>query len=255
MSVPNTRALFKSYCLRKLGHPVIRVDVTDEQVEDRIDEALYKYMRHHCDGSEKVYLSHELTAGEVASKTIVLDDTILGIVDVFQLGFSTGAGSGSLHFNVPYQILMSEVFSTTGGGVTPSNGLSNYVILRQSLEEISQILVGKFPFRYSEKTDTLYLDVSPEKLIEGNYVLIEAYRINDPETYPDVWSDAWLQRYTTALIKEQWGQNLSKFSGAQLPGQITVNGMAIKAEAQTEVQTLEEELDRTWSPLLTDLTG
>lgn len=255
MATPTTREEFKKFCLRKLGHPMIRVDVTDEMVDDRVDEALNKFLRQHCDGSEKVYLSHQLTAPEVASKSIVLDDTILGVVDVFQIGFSSSPGSGSLLFNVPYQLIMSEVFNTTGGSMSASGGLANYVVMRTSLEEISQFLIGKFPIRYSEKTDTLFLDVAQEKLVVGNYVIIEAYRVNDPETYPDVWGDLWLQRYATALIQEQWGTNLSKFAGAQLPGGITVNGLAIKTEAQGRVQELEEELLRTYSPVLHDLTG
>jgi hypothetical protein len=241
--------------LRKLGHPVIKVRVTDEQLDDRVDEALNKFLRQHYDGSEKVYLAHQLTAGEVSTKSITLDDTILGVIDVFQLGFSTGLGSASLHFNVPYQILMSEVFSTTGGGVMTAGGLPSYVAMRMSLEEISQFLVGKFPFRYSEKTDELFLDVAPEKLVEGNYVVIEAYRLNDPEDYPDVWGDLWLQRYAAALVKKQWGQNLSTITGAQLPGGIAPNGTAIKMEAETEINELEDELIRTYSPILHDMIG
>lgn len=254
MAAPTNRTEFKKYCLRKLGHPVVKIDVTDEQVDDRVDEALNKYMRQHYDGSEKVYLAHQLTQPECDSKSITLDDTILGVIDVFQIGWSTGQ-TGGLLFNVPYQILMNEVFSSTGGSLSPAGGLSNYVSMRMSLEEIGQFLVGKFPFRYSEKTDELFLDCSPEKLVAGAYVLIEAYRLNDPEDYPDVWGDLWLQRYAAALIKHQWGTNLSKFDGQRLPGDVTVRGVAIAQEADIEIEKLEDELIRTYSPILHDMTG
>lgn len=254
MAIPTTREQFKKYCLRKLGHPVIKIDVTDEQVDDRIDEALNKYMRQHYDGSEKVYLAHQLTQAECDTKTIVLDDTILGVIDVFQIGWSTGS-TGGLLFNVPYQILMNEVFSSSGGGMSPAGGISSYAIMRTSLEEIGQYLVGKFPFRYSEKTDTLYLDCAPEKLVADRYVVIEAYKVSDPEVFPDVWGDLWLTRYATALIKQQWGTNLSKFDGQRLPGDVVVRGVAIASEAASEIEMLEEELIRTYSPVLHDMIG
>jgi hypothetical protein len=234
---------------------MIKIDVTDEQIDDRVDEALSKYLRQHYDGSEKVYLAHQLTSQEATTKTITLDDTILGVVDVFPVGFSSNPSAGGNFWNAAaFQVMLSELLGANGGA-SGTGGLSSYVVMRMSLNEMQQILVGKFPFRYSERTDVLYLDVAKEKLSEGMYVIIEAYRLNDPELYPDVWEDVWLQKYAIALIQQQWGQNLSKFAGAQLPGGITVNGTQIKMDAEVKLQELEDELIRTYSPILTDMIG
>lgn len=252
MAIPTNREEFTKHCLRRAGGGVIRHNVTDEQIDDRVDEALYKYARHHYDGSEKVYVAHQLQAGDVSSKSITMNQNIIGVVDVFSLGFGANPSSGSFFNAAAYQVMLSDLIFA-GGGLT--GGLSNYVTMRMGLNTMEMFLVGKFPFRYGEKTNVLYLDCSPEKLREGGYVLIEAYRINDPTTYPDVWADIWLQKYATALIKQNWGQNLSKYSGAQLPGGITVNGLAIKAEADAEIEKLEDELISTYSPIVHDLIG
>lgn len=251
MAIPTSRSEFKKHCLRRLGGGVLRLSgLTDEQIDDRIDEALYKYARFHYDGSEKVYVAHQMQAAEIASKSITMPQEIIGVVDVFPLGFSANPSSGNFFNAAAFQFMLSDVIFGSAQG-----GLANYVIMRMGLNTMEMVLVGKFLFRYSEKTNVLYLDVSSEKLVEGQYVLIEAYRVNDPSTYPDVWADQWLQRYATALIKQNWGQNLSKYSGAQLPGGITVNGMEIKADAETEIQKLEDELVNTYSPIISDMLG
>ncbi len=251
MAIPTTREEFKKHCLRRIGGGVFkRSGLTDEAIDDRIDEALYKYARFHYDGSEKVYVAHQLQAAEVTSKMLVMPQEIIGVIDVFPIGFSTNPTSGNFFTAAAFQVMLSDVIFGAAQG-----GMSDYVIMRMGLNTMEMILVGKFPFRYGEKTNQLYLDVAPEKLVEGAYVLIEAYRINDPTTYPDVWADQWLQRYATALIKQNWGQNLSKYSGAQLPGGITVNGMEIMMQAETEIQKLEDELINTYSPINADMYG
>jgi hypothetical protein len=251
VAIPTNKVDFGKYCLRRLGHPTIKINVTDEQVDDRIDEALEYFYRFHYSGSEKQYLAHQLTAGDVSSKSITLDDSILGVVDVFDMSFNTST-SGSLHFNVPYQVLMSELFNQTSSG---SPGVSDYVVMRTSLETMRQFMVGKFFFRYNEMTDTLYLDITQQKLLEGNYVMIECYVKNTAADYPDVWNDVWLQKYATAKIKLQWGNNLGKFSGMTLPGGITTNGAKLQAEAENEIRDLEEEVQRMYSPILMDMIG
>lgn len=252
MAIPTNREEFKKHCLRRIGGGVTKFHgLTAEQIDDRVDEALYKYARFHYDGSEKVYVAHQLQASEVSSKMITMDQSIIGVTDVFPLGFSTNPSSGNFFNAAAFQVMLSDVIFNAGSG----GALSDYVIMRMGLNTMEMVLVGKFLFRYGEKTNQLYLDVSTEKLIEGAYILIEAYRVNDPSTYPDVWADQWLQRYATALIKQNWGQNLSKYSGAQLPGGITVNGMEIMIKAEEEIQKLEDELIDTYSPINADMYG
>lgn len=252
MAIPTTRTEFVKYILRRLGYPAIKINVTEEQIDDRIDDAVTKYVHHHFGGSEKVYLSHQLTALEASTKTVVLDDAIIGVVGVWPIGFSTATGSGSLLFNVPYQILLSEVF---GAGGDTTGGLSNYVVLRTQLNTLAELMIGKFPVRYNERTDELHIDCDPSKLKEGGYIIIEAFRKNDPEDYPDVWNDPWLQKYATELVRKQWGENLSKFSGTQTPGGVTVNGMQMISRADEEIQKLEDELTSGFTPIPSDFIG
>lgn len=256
MATPTSRAEFKKYVLRKLGHPAIKVNVTDEQLDDRVDEAVSYYVQRHYGGSERVYLAHQLTQPEVDAKKIVLDDTIIGVVGVFPIGFSSGGNAGTLD-GMAWQIMLSDVILGAGGASSGTSGVANYVIMRTDLNVIAEFMVGQFPVRYNERTDELFLDVAPSKLAAGNYVIIEAHRKNDPETYPDVWSDHWLQRYAAALVMEQWGQNLSKFAGAQLPGGVDPGRMSadLTERARREIEALEREIVDTWSPISIDFMG
>jgi len=251
MAIPTTRSEFIAYIKRRLGYPALRVNVTDEQFEDRVDDAVHKYIEQHYGGSEKVYLAHQLTALEVSEKKVTLDDTIIGVVGVFQVGFSSAGNVGTLD-GMAWQVLLSDVIFGSGGATTQ---VSDYVVMRVSLNTISEFLVGRFPVRYNERTDELFLDCNPSKLLEGNYIIIEAYRKNDPADYSDVWSDIWLQKYATELCRKQWGQNLSKFAGAALPGGIVVNGIRMIDEADAAIEKLDRELIDTWSPISSDMIG
>jgi len=248
MATPTTREEFKAYILRGLGAPVIEINVDDDQVEDRIDEAIKYWQDYHYDGSEKVYLDHTINANTVANKTITLDDTIIGVVGIFDTGW--GGLTGDPLTNIPYQIYVSDI---QNGSMTDT--MSNYVVLRTNLAMFQEILVGKVPIRYTRHRDTLYLDISASKLQVGNHIIIEAYQKNDPATYTDAWGDWWLQRYAKALVKRQWGANLSKFSGIPLPGGLTLDGKSIYQEAVDEIEKMESDMINSFSMPVHDMTG
>lgn len=255
MATPTTKDEFKKFVLRRLGHPAIKVNVTEEQLDDRVDEAVNFYVQRHYGGSERVYLAHQMTAQEVAEKKVTLDDTIIGVAGVFPVGFSTSGGGVGTFDGMAWQVLLSDVIFNGSGGA--STQLADYVVMRVSLNTISEFLVGQFPIRYNERTDELFLDCASSKLAEGMYIVIEAFRKNDPADYPDVWADHWLQRYACELVRLQWGQNLSKFVGAALPGGVDPGAMgaAMVERAERDIALLEEEIITTWSPISHDLTG
>lgn len=249
MSIPSTRQEFKDYCLRRLGAPVIKIDVADVQVEDRIDEALKYYADYHFDATEKQYYAHQLTSTDISNKYITLPENIIGAVRIFDLTSSSSMSSTQL-FDINYHIAMDVVFNIGAVQLAP------YYIARQNLELIHQILNGSQPIRFSRHMNRLYIDASwSSKLIEGNYVVVEAYQVIDPEVYPDVWGDRWLARYATALIKKQWGDNLSKFVGVQLTGGVQFNGDTILASAVQELKELEDEMLVSYSLPVMDMIG
>lgn len=323
MAIPATRSEFKEYCLRKLGKPVIEINVDDDQLEDRIDQALAYYNDYHFDGSEKIYYKHQIVGSERpgAANTITLNsggttysntDTVTisggtgavatvnthanGTIQSINLsaygsGYSntstitintstgTGAnaslitGDGSLVvpenligvvrvfsigdpamrsddlFNIRYQIALNELYNLTSVSLTP------YYTARMHLSLIQELLVGKQPIRFNRHTDKLYVDMDWEKMNNNEYLLFEAYQKLDPDTYSDIWSDRWLQNYCTALIKLQWGSNLTKFSGMQLPGGVQFNGERILVDAQNEVAKLEAEMISSYSLPVMDMIG
>ncbi len=239
MARPTTREEFKAYVLRNLGDGAIQINVTDEQLDDRIDEALTKFFGFHYDGTEKVYLDHVITADTVANKYITLDDDIIGVVGVFQISF--GGTSVDLLNNVFYQLYMAEVQS-----LDLTATISNYVLLRTNLSLMQEVLVGQQQIRFNQHTDKVYIDVDRSKLIVGRHIVLDAYR-RLPEENTDMWSDQWLQRYASALVQKQWARNLTKFAGIQLPGGLTLNAAALGDEASEQMAVLEEELINTYS--------
>ena len=245
MAVPTTRTEFKDYCLRRLGAPVIDINVDDEQVEDRIDDALGYYRDYHYDGTERIYLKHQLTQAEIDADEIEVPDAVIGIVNIFDIG---DAVQSSNLFNIRYQIHLNDLFDFTSTTYVP------YVNAMRHIEMLEEIFVGKKPIRFSRHTNKLRVDSLFEQQ-PGQYLIIECYRTLDPNTYTDVWGDIWLRRYTTALIKRQWGENLKKFEGMQLPGGITFNGQKIWEEATEEINKLEDEMISSYSLPVADFMG
>jgi hypothetical protein len=242
-----TRQQFKGYVLRRLGSPVIDINVDDEQVEDRIDDALAKFRDYHYDGTEHVYYPHILTATDITNKYITLPENMIGVTRVFDINDSYSATN---LFNVRYQLHLNELFNVTSVSVQP------YVAAMQHIAFLEEVFVGKKPIRYNRHMDRLYIDMSwSEDVVAGQYIIIDGYRTIDPETYPDVWDDPWLKKYTTALVKRQWGENLKKFEGMQLPGGVTFNGQKIWEEAIEEINKLEDEVIMDYSLPVTDMIG
>lgn len=247
MAVPSSRDDFKEYCLRALGKPVIEINVADEQIEDRIDQALRFFWDYHFDGTEKHYFKHLVDATTIANQYIDLPENIIGVVRMFPIG-NLSTTSGDI-FNIRYQIALNDLYSLA------NIHLSSYYMTMEHLSLVQEILVGKPQIRYNRHRNRLHLDVSKHVLVEGQYILLETYEIVDPTIYADVWSDRWLQYYTQQLIKRQWGSNLTKFEGLQLPGGVTFNGRQLYDDAQTEILRLEEEMINNYSLPVADMIG
>lgn len=247
MAVPTTRAEFKEYCLRALGKPVIEINVDDDQVEDRIDESLRYYWDYHFDGTEKVYYKHAITSQDKSNKYITLPENIIGAVRVFPIG-DPSIRSDDL-FNIRYQIALNDLYTLTAYSMIP------YYMAMQHLALISEFLVGQQPIRYSRHRDRLYVDTKWDNYNVGDYLLVEAYEVLDPDTFSEVWSDRWLQNYCTQKIKYQWGSNLTKFIGMQLPGGVQFNGEKIFEDAKQEIAKMEEEMITSYSLPVADMIG
>ena len=247
MAVPSTREEFKAYCLRKLGAPVIEINVDDDQVDDRIDEALKYYWDYHFDGSEKVYYKHQVTQLDKQNKYITLPDNIIGVVSIFPIG-DPMVRSDDL-FNIRYQIALNDLYTLTSVSMVP------YYMTMEHLSLVSELLVGRQPIRYTRHRNRLYCDMDWDKFIPGEYMLVEAYEVIDPDVYSDVWGDRWLQNYCTAKIKYQWGSNLTKFSGMVLPGGVQFNGERILEDSQREIEKMEQEMISSYSLPVSDMIG
>ena len=246
MAVPNTRATFKEYCLRSLGKPVIEINVDDDQVDDRIDEALKYYWDYHFDGSEKTYYKYQLTSTDITNQYITLPDNIIGVVNLFDIGDYTSSNN---IFNIRYQIALNDLYTLSFQSMVP------YYMAFQHLQLMQEILVGRQPIRYNRHRNIMHIDMNWNKVTVGQYIIIEAYQIVDPNTYTDAWGDRWLARYATALIKRQWGSNITKFNGIQMPGGITFNGEKIYNDAVEEISKLEAEMISSYSLPVHDLIG
>ena len=260
MATPSTKATLKSYCLRALGYGVIDINVSDDQADDRLDEALQYFAQYHYDGIEKMYLKHLITSDEVtrarsdASTTgtdtadssitatwkegknfIPMPSAVVSVVRVFPF---TDTGGGSNMFDVRYQLRLNDLFDFS------STSVIQYEMTMQNLDFLEHILVGETPIRFNQHQNRLYVDMDWENDITADvdYLVIECYRKLDPTTYTDIYDDIYLKRYATTLLKKQWGANLSKFSGVTMLGGVTMNGETLYTQALEEQNKLEEEI-------------
>lgn len=247
MALPSTRAEFKDYVLRKIGAPVIQINVSDEQIEDRIDEAISFWRDYHFDGSQMVYLKHRMTQEDIDRGWIPIPENMLGVTRIFDLSTSISTGTG--FFNVQYQFVLNNINDITGYEI------QNYYMVLSHLQFLQEILVGRPLIRFNRHVNRLYLDINRDIIAPGSYIIVEGYDIIDGVTYPDVWRDRWLQNYTSALIREQWGLNLTKFTNMQLIGGVQFNGEQILADAKAERKEMEENAIASLQPLVYNFIG
>jgi hypothetical protein len=238
MSVPASKEQLKDWCLRQLGHPVIEINVDDDQVEDRIDEAFQYFRDFHYDGVEKYYLKHQVTETDKINRYIPITDNIIGVTRIFPVG-STNASVNM--FDLRYQLRLHELYDFT------STSYVNYVLTMQHIRTLDLLFSGETPIRFSRHTNKLHIDWNWEYDIEiGEWIIIESFIVIDPDQYNDVYNDRMLKKLATAYIKKQWGNNMKKFAGMQLPGGITMNGQQIYEEAVTEIKELEDLIRDTY---------
>jgi hypothetical protein len=242
-----TRQQFKEYVLRRLGAPVIDINIDDEQLEDRIDDALIKYRDYHYDGTQHVYLPYQVSQQDRLNKYITLPDEMIAVTRIFDVNDSYGAMN---LFNIRYQLHLNELFNISSVSVTP------YVVAMRHIEFLEEVFVGKKPIRFNRNMNRLFVDMKWDDDVQvGQFIIIDGYKTVNPEEFPDVWEDQWLKKYATALVKRQWGENLKKFEGMNLPGGITFNGQKIWDEAEEECNRLESSVINDYSLPVTDMIG
>lgn len=303
-----TRQELIDYCLRRLGFPVIEINVDEDQISDRIDDAIQMWQEYHFDGTERVYIKRQLTgsslnlsaslasnytvgekvtggtsgatatvraaatnvltvdevsgtfqesetitgdqsgysttssgvdafaAGDLENGYIPIGDTILGVTRMFKFGMVTGGKSDGL-FDVDYQFALNDMYNLLSADVT------YYSMVKTHMNLLESLFVNERQVRFNRKTNRLYIDTDMDKTFDvGDYVVAEGWALVSGSDYAEVYDDMWLKKYATALIKRQWGENMKKFGGIQLPGGVTLNGDQIFQEAVQEITTIEEEM-------------
>ena len=238
MAKPTTRALLQDYCLRNLGAPVIEINVDEDQVEDRTDDALQFYQEYHSDGVIREYLKHEITATDITNSYITVADSVTNVVRMLKIN----ATAGSSLFDMGYHMRMNDIFMLQGLGTQ----LQSYEQAQQKLSLIDHRLNSEEHIRFSRHMNRVHMDEGFGGLVAGEFIVLEVYSIIDPATHADVFNDLYLKKYLTALIKRQWGANMMKFDGFQLPGGITMNGRQTFEDAIEEINGLEEECRLMW---------
>lgn len=234
MAAVASREQLKEYCLRALGAPVVEINVDEDQVEDRIDEAFQFYREFHYDAIELVYLKHEITANNISNQYIELNDAVVGVNRILPFSNRT---TGMNMFDLRYQILVNDLYSLL------STDLIYYTQVKSHLELISQMLIGVKPVQFNRHMNRLYVNMNWQADVDsGTFLIVECYRILNPDTYTDVYNDRLLKELATVYIKRQWATNIKKFSGIQLPGGVTLNGDAMYQEVQIEIKEVEQEL-------------
>ena len=277
MAQPSSRAELKDYCLKQLGKPVLEINVDDDQIDNLIDDAIQYYHERHYDGIDRVFLKHKLTpatknilkqSGPVGSSTtspnvvgagvtsltyvegvnyLPLPDSIIGVNNILKIN-STNTASAGL-FNIKYQLFLNDVY------YYGALDLLNYSMVKRYLEDLDYLLNPHAQIRFNKLNHKLYLDIDWKEVSDNDYVIIDCYRIVNPGDAPRLYNDWWLKKYLTALIKKQWGQNMIKFNGVQLPGGVQLNGRQIYDDGVSEVEKLEQQLKNEYELPPLDLIG
>ena len=238
MAVPNSRATLIEYCKRRLGDQVIEVNVDEDQLEDRVDEALQYYQEFHSDATLRTYLKHQVTATDVSNEYIPISSNIIFVSKLFPV--SSSFSSSVNFFDIKYQMRLNDLADLQ----RYAGDLAYYEQMQQYLSLLDMKLNGHPQVQFSRRENRLYIfgDFGDKDIQEGDFVIAEVYQIVDPTTNTSIFNDMWVKEYTTALIKQQWGANLIKFEGMQLPGGVMLNGRQIYDDATGDIERLRETI-------------
>ena len=281
MAQPASRSQLKDYCLRQLGAPVLEINVADEQVDDIIDDALQYFHERHFDGVLRTYLKYEVTQNDIDRGKGPGQDGVLGIVTT--TASSTIDGSemqfdwkeNSNYLQVPPAVIgVEKIFHFDGSATITNNMFSvkyqlflndiyfwgamemlTYTMTRTYLSDMDFALTTQKQVRFNQRMDRLYLDIDWETLTVGDWLIMDCYRTLDPNDYARVWNDSFLKKYTAALLKKQWGQNLIKFNGVKLPGGVELNGRDIYEDGVKELEVIREMMSNTYELPPLDMIG
>jgi len=238
MSSPASRQQLIDFCLRRLGEPVIEVNVDEDQIQDKVDDALQVYQEYHSDATKRIYLKHLVTDTDVANEYISISSDIIYVSKLFPVS-STFQTSWNF-FDIKYQMMLNDITDLQNF----AGDLAYYEQLQQYLTLLDMKLNGSPQVQFSRRENRLYIfgDFGDEDIKAGDYVVAEVYQILNPDTNTSIYNDKFIKNYTTALIKQQWGQNLIKFEGMQLPGGVTMNGRQIYEDAMNDIEKLLEQV-------------
>ena len=278
MAKPSTRQGLIDFCLRRLGAPVLEINVDDDQLDDLVDDAIQLFNERHFDGVERMYLKYQLTqndidrgkatgssgtgvVGTAATSTsstpvthtwyensnfIQVPESVIGIEKIFK--FDTSSISGGM-FSIKYQLFLNDLYWFN------SVELLQYAMVKSYLEDIDFLLTTDKQIRFNKRQDRLYLDIDWSSITDGEFLVIDCYRTLDPNDYARVFNDSFLKRYFTAHLKKQWGQNLMKFQGVKLPGGVELNGRQIYDDAINDIALIREQMSNTYELPPLDFIG
>ena len=276
MAQPSTRQELIDYCLRKLGAPVLEINVAQEQIEDLVDDAVQYFQERHFDGVYPTFLKYKITQDDIdrgratgfsgvgiASTSAVgagttfnyyensnylqVPNSVIGVNKIFTFGGSNSISSGM--FSIKYQLFLNDIY------YWGSTELLTYAMTKTYLEDIDFLLTTQKQIRFNQRQDRLYLDIDWSSVTAGEYFVIDCYRMMDPSSYSQVWNDSFLKKYLTSLIKRQWGQNLIKFQGVKLPGGVELNGRQIYDDGQRELDVIMDQMSSTYELPPLDMIG
>ena len=283
MAQPTSRDEFKQYCLRQLGAPVLEINIADEQCDDIIDDSIQYFQERHFDGVSQVYMKYRVTqedidrgrastngnygtAGivtETASANIAgtattfsyyensnylqIPPEVIGVTKISPFaGFPPATNN---MFSVKYQLFLNDIY------YWGSTEILSYAMTKTYLSDIQFLLTTEKQIRFNQRMDRLYLDVDWGSLAVGDFIIIDCFRALNPNDYTRVWNDSFLKRYTTALMKRQWGQNLLKFQGVKLPGGVELNGRQIYDDGMKDLEIIREQMSNTYELPPLDMIG
>jgi hypothetical protein len=237
-SAPASRQELKDFCLRQLGYPVITINVDDVQVEDAVNLAFQYWNEFHFDGTERTYVKYQMTQTDINNRYVTVPDNVVGITNIFPVG---GTNQSMTFFDLRYQLRLNDLWDLS------STSYVNYALTMQHMRTLDMIFSGEQPVRFNRVTNIVYIDWDwTADIYEGQWIVMEGYVITDPDAYTKAYNDRMLKKLAVAYVKKQWGNNLKKFAGMQLPGGITMNGQQIFEEAVAEIKEIEEYIENTY---------
>lgn len=244
LTLPDTANTVVTYIRKRLGEPAIQVNMSDDQIYDRITDALQFFRDYNEDGTDKQFIAYPLTQEDLDNGWVPVANNVIEVVRVLAPTNIDKNILTDITYNMRHAINFSEFMMSSYRGY-----ISEYNLMQMKIQEINDLFMGAKTINFNRfKNKLLWQGKMHDNFSVGDYFVYEAYILTDPEEFGGIFSDRRFLNLAYSYTKKSWGEILNKFQDIPLFGGIKLNAAKIYDEAVKDIEKYEQDIITSGTP-------